>query len=194
MIEKDTLPADLEVTAWSPDGEIMGVRHRTLPIEGVQFHPESIASEGGQTPLEEFPDVEKGGLRLSSPGPQDHGQAAPHPGEAEGFMEELTEGNLSGTQIAAVLVGLSLKGIAPEEVAGCAAVLQRKRTPLPVTGDFPRHRGHRRRRARHVQHQLAGVAGGGGLRGPGGQARQPGGQQPLGVGGFLLGPWGSRST
>jgi anthranilate synthase/phosphoribosyltransferase len=56
--------------------------------------------------------------------------------EAEGFMEELTEGNLSGTQIAAILIGLSLKGIAPEEVAGCAAVLQRKRTALPVTGDF----------------------------------------------------------
>jgi len=56
--------------------------------------------------------------------------------EAEGFMEELTDGNLSGTQISAVLVGLSLKGIAPEEVAGCAAVLQRKRVPLPVAGDF----------------------------------------------------------
>jgi anthranilate synthase component 2 len=53
-IERATLPADLVVTATSADGEIMGVRHRTLPIEGVQFHPESILSEHGHAMLKNF--------------------------------------------------------------------------------------------------------------------------------------------
>jgi anthranilate synthase/aminodeoxychorismate synthase-like glutamine amidotransferase len=47
VIEAVTVPAELEVTAWSATGEIMGVRHRTLPIEGVQFHPESLFTEHG---------------------------------------------------------------------------------------------------------------------------------------------------
>ena len=47
VIEADTLPAELVATAWSETGEIMGVRHRTLPIEGVQFHPESLFTEQG---------------------------------------------------------------------------------------------------------------------------------------------------
>jgi anthranilate synthase component 2 len=53
-IEKDTSPAVLKNTAWTDDGEIMGVRHRRLPIEGVQFHPESILSEHGHAMLRNF--------------------------------------------------------------------------------------------------------------------------------------------
>ncbi|MEU4252247.1 aminodeoxychorismate/anthranilate synthase component II [Amycolatopsis sp. NPDC026612] len=47
VIDPASLPADLVVTAWSPTGEIMGVRHREFPIEGVQFHPESLFTEEG---------------------------------------------------------------------------------------------------------------------------------------------------
>jgi anthranilate synthase component II len=54
VIERASLPADLLVTATSNDGEIMGVRHRNLPIEGVQFHPESILSEHGHAMLRNF--------------------------------------------------------------------------------------------------------------------------------------------
>ena len=54
VIEPDTLPACLEVTATTADGMIMGVRHRDLPIEGVQFHPESILTEDGHRMLENF--------------------------------------------------------------------------------------------------------------------------------------------
>jgi anthranilate synthase component 2 len=54
VIERATLPECLEITAWSDDGEIMGVRHRAHPIEGVQFHPESILTEAGHELLENF--------------------------------------------------------------------------------------------------------------------------------------------
>ncbi|HMW18745.1 MAG TPA: aminodeoxychorismate/anthranilate synthase component II [Accumulibacter sp.] len=53
-VERSTLPADLEVTAWTDDGEIMGFRHRQLPVEGVQFHPESILTERGHDLLKNF--------------------------------------------------------------------------------------------------------------------------------------------
>ena len=55
-IERASLPACLEVTAWTDDGEIMGVRHKTFDIEGVQFHPESILSEHGHALLKNFLD------------------------------------------------------------------------------------------------------------------------------------------
>jgi len=53
-IERESLPDCLEVSAWTEDGEIMGVRHKELAVEGVQFHPESILSEHGHALLENF--------------------------------------------------------------------------------------------------------------------------------------------
>ncbi len=53
-IERSSLPSCLEVTAWTDDGEIMGVRHKEFDIEGVQFHPESILSEHGHKLLQNF--------------------------------------------------------------------------------------------------------------------------------------------
>ncbi|MBL8499405.1 MAG: aminodeoxychorismate/anthranilate synthase component II [Nitrosomonas sp.] len=54
VVERATLPDCLEITAWTEDGEIMGIRHKTLAIEGIQFHPESILSEHGHQMLENF--------------------------------------------------------------------------------------------------------------------------------------------
>lgn len=59
IVERETLPDCLEVNAWLEDGMIMGLRHKTLPIHGVQFHPESIASEHGHKLLKNFLDMVK---------------------------------------------------------------------------------------------------------------------------------------
>jgi len=64
-IERESLPECLEISAWTDDGEIMGVRHKTLAVEGVQFHPESILSEHGHALLENFLKGSKAGHATS---------------------------------------------------------------------------------------------------------------------------------
>ena len=60
IAQRDTIPPVLEITAWTPEGEIMGVRHRELAVEGVQFHPESILTPDGPALMGNF-------LRTSAP-------------------------------------------------------------------------------------------------------------------------------
>jgi anthranilate synthase component II len=59
VVERETFPEDLVVTAWVAEGEIMGLKHRTLPVWGVQFHPESILTQGGMELLQNFLDLSK---------------------------------------------------------------------------------------------------------------------------------------
>ncbi len=61
VVDRETLPAALEITSWTEEGELMGLRHRTLDVEGVQFHPESILTEAGKPLLQNW-------LRRLSPG------------------------------------------------------------------------------------------------------------------------------
>ncbi|WP_397419061.1 anthranilate synthase component II, partial [Phenylobacterium sp.] len=63
-VRREDLPEVLEAVAWTEDGEIMGIRHRTRPIHGVQFHPESIATEHGHDLLANFLDL-AGASRLA---------------------------------------------------------------------------------------------------------------------------------
>ncbi|HRO09980.1 aminodeoxychorismate/anthranilate synthase component II [Amaricoccus sp.] len=66
IVERESLPPELEITAELEDGTIMGLQHRTLPIHGVQFHPESIASEHGHALLRNFLDLARVAARATA--------------------------------------------------------------------------------------------------------------------------------
>jgi anthranilate/para-aminobenzoate synthase component II len=54
IVERQTLPKCFEITAWTDDALIMGIRHRDFPLEGIQFHPESVLTRDGKTMLKNF--------------------------------------------------------------------------------------------------------------------------------------------
>ena len=133
-VDEATLPAEFEVSARAIDGEIMGIRHKEHAIEGVQFHPESIASADGKKLLANFLHYRR--ERFNPREKLNHLLAGGSLSQrdAAGFMEELTDGNLSDAQIAAFLIAFTAKGVTDQELAGCTEVLQRKRTPIRATG------------------------------------------------------------
>lgn len=133
-VAEDDLPEELEISARGQDGEIMGIRHREYVIEGVQFHPESVASDEGMKLLANFLNYRREPFEPRRYLSEIIDGASLSQREAAEFMEELTDGHLTDAQIAGFLVALNAKGIESPEVAGCAQVLQRKRTPLTVRG------------------------------------------------------------
>ena len=129
-VDPSSVPPELEISARSADGEIMGLRHRELPIEGVQFHPESIGSEFGERLLANFlhwrrEPLDKQGLLTKVISGID---LTRH--EAAAFMDELTDGSLEDAYIAGMLTSILAKGIAADEVAGCVSVLVEKKRPV----------------------------------------------------------------
>ena len=136
VVEEASIPDCLEVTARAADGDIMGIRHKTLPIEGVQFHPESIAAVQGEALLKAFLSYRRESLPFSRVLADLMAGKNMSRKEAELFMEDLTEGSLDERQTSAILTAISAKGPAATEIAGCAAVLCRKKRPVPVTKDL----------------------------------------------------------
>ena len=133
VIDRESLPDELEITAMSEDGEIMGVRHKRYVVEGIQFHPESIASEYGKKILKNFLHYRREPFQLSLALSKIVGGTDLSQKEARFLMEELTEGDLSAGQVAALLTGITVKGASPGELAAFVRVLGEKKKSLAVS-------------------------------------------------------------
>ena len=136
VIDEATLPADFEVTARAKDGDIMGVRHKTMPIEGVQFHPESIASQACQDLFKAFLNYRRDNLPVSDYLHQLLDEKKPLTREqASFFMENLTDGTMDEKATAAILTAMAARGLpTADEMTGCAGALLKKKTAFPSSG------------------------------------------------------------
>jgi len=133
-IDRDTLPPELEVSAVAEDGEIMGVRHKEHIVEGIQFHPESIASEHGKKILMNFLHYRRTPFHVSGYLTRILSGEDLSEEEACVFMEEMAAGELTESQIAGVLTALNTKRITADEIAGFASVLKRKKQSIRFEG------------------------------------------------------------
>lgn len=130
VVEEASLSPDFEVTCRAADGDIMGIRHKTLPIEGVQFHPESIASEKGDEIFKAFLIY-----RRENPPTTDYlnqlisGKDLTED-QASLFMDNIADGTMDERQMAAILVAMAAKGPATSEMIGCARSLLKVKTPF----------------------------------------------------------------
>ena len=134
IVEKETLPDELEITAFSSEGEIMGLRHKKYMIEGVQFHPESAASESGHHLLKNFLNYKRESLKPKEILTSIMKHKSLTFDEAADFMEELTEGNLNEVVISGFITAMNTKGASADEIAGCASVLMKKKVNIKASG------------------------------------------------------------
>ncbi|MGB9791031.1 MAG: bifunctional anthranilate synthase component II/anthranilate phosphoribosyltransferase [Thermacetogeniaceae bacterium] len=138
-VDRDAFPSCLEVSAWTGDGEVMGVRHREYPVEGVQFHPESVLTECGKEILRNFLRLVAGrgsGRSLRDGGREGRGMQLTDiiekvvnryhlsEEEAEEAMGLIMSGQATPAQIASLLTALRLKGETVEEITGFARAMR----------------------------------------------------------------------
>ena len=109
VVDESTLPADFEVTARAKDGDIMGIRHKTLPIEGIQFHPESIASENCQKLIQAFLNYHRENLPVADFLNQLIAKKDLTEEQAALFMENVTDGTMDERVMASILVAMAAK-------------------------------------------------------------------------------------
>lgn len=133
VIDESTLSDEFEITARAEDGDIMGIRHKTLPIEGVQFHPESIASDKCRELFQAFIKYRRENLDVPAYLNQLIAKKDLTEDQAAMFMEYVTDGNMEPAVMAGILVAMASKGIAVSEMTGCAKTLLLKKTPFPCS-------------------------------------------------------------
>ena len=132
VADEQTLSPDFEVTARAADGDIMGVRHKTLPIEGIQFHPESIACEKGKEILSSFINYRRENLNVAEYLNQLIAKKDLTEEQASFFMENVTDGSMDERAMAAILVAMAAKGPSVSEMTGCAKALLKKKKNFPL--------------------------------------------------------------
>ena len=132
VADESTLSDDFEVTARAKDGDIMGVRHKTLPIEGIQFHPESIASEHGKALLNAFINYRRDNIVIADTLNQLIAKKDLTEEQAAFFMDNVTDGSMDERAMAAILIAMASKGPAVSEMIGCAKTLLKKKRELPI--------------------------------------------------------------
>jgi anthranilate synthase/phosphoribosyltransferase len=120
-VDRATLPDCFEITAETDDGEIMGLRHKTMPIETLQYHPESIGTPEGIRQLENFL-----GLR-----PQHESTEAEN---AHRVMASLMRGEMSEREIAALLCDYNARGISPDVLAGSVRAMREAGVKVNLSG------------------------------------------------------------
>lgn len=135
VINEATLADNFEITARSKDGDIMGIRHKTQFIEGLQFHPESIASKLGDDIFRAFINYRRENLPVADYLNQLLDKKNLTEEQASLFMKNLTDGTLDERVTSAILTAIAAKGLSASELAGCASVLCKKKTPLNVDGN-----------------------------------------------------------
>ena len=131
-VERETLPDCFEISAESEDGEIMGLRHRTMPIESLQYHPESIGTPLGIRQLENFLAMATGSkIRRSLPFSARRAVLAdaldgknPDEDEAEGFFSAILAGDVDEPELAAFLTALARNPVGENELSGAARAMR----------------------------------------------------------------------
>ena len=132
IVEEKSLPSELEVSARTPEGEVMGIRHRRFPVEGVQFHPESILTRSGKRLLYNFVSGKVAHIPIKEAIDQVISGRDLSRAEAAAVMETIMNGDATPAQISAFVTGLRLKGETVEEIAGCAETMRTKAVKIRV--------------------------------------------------------------
>ncbi len=134
VVEEKSLPPDFEISARAKDGDIMGIRHKSMVIEGVQFHPESIASEKGDALFKAFLNYSRENIShvlilnqlINQKKPLSREQTA-------NFISELTDGIMDEKIASSVLTAMASRGLpTADEMSGAAQVMLAKKTKFPL--------------------------------------------------------------
>ncbi|MCR4954045.1 MAG: bifunctional anthranilate synthase component II/anthranilate phosphoribosyltransferase [Treponema sp.] len=134
VVQESSLPKEFEVSARAKDGDVMGIRHKEFVIEGVQFHPESIASEKGDTLFKAFLNYSRENISSVLILNQLIDQKKPLTREqTAAFISELTDGTMDEKVAASVLTAMAARGLpTAAEMGGAAEVMLKKKTRFPL--------------------------------------------------------------